>query len=122
MTKFIPVGKVTLAKTWSEIKYERMAFVLVCEVRGCNNSPSDAHHIFLRTDRRKAFKKAVDQVENMQIVCKECHGNGRADSWTNQREFMRLQKKRFNMQAWWNGIPEKKQMTNADVGGLIGFI
>lgn len=106
-------------RTWSEIKYEKMAFVRVCEVKGCYNSPAHAHHVFLRRDKRKQYKKFVDQVENMQIVCEECHDNGTADGWNNQQEFMLLQGGRYNMFAWWATIPPKKQLTNSDIGGLI---
>ena len=119
MPKYTPVGKVTPPKTWSEIKYERMAFVLRCEVKGCTNAPAHAHHVFLRRDRRRLYKKAVDQAQNMQIVCEECHMNGTANSWKNQQEFMVTQMRRYDMEGWWNTIPSKKQQTNKDIGGLI---
>ncbi len=120
MPKYVKIGKYTEPRTWAEIKYERMAFVMFCEVKGCRNAPVEAHHIFIGRDNRKGkgFKKFIDVVENMQIVCKECHEDY-AHTWKNKQEFMVLQKTRYNMEAWWNTIPYKKQMTNSDIGGLI---
>ena len=117
MPQFRPV--VTPAKTWNEFKRERMESVFKCEVLGCHRSPVHAHHVFLRRDRRKQYKKWVDQIENMQLVCDKCHLDGTADGRYNQEWFMTLQKTRYNMTKWWSTIPHKKRLTNKDIGGMV---
>ncbi len=119
MPKYVSYGKITPAKGWNEMKREKMAHVLVCEVSGCNRSPAHAHHVFLRRDSRKQFKKFIDQPENMQLVCETCHFDGTADAWKNQQQFMVTQMLTYNMEEWWDTIPRKKQKTNKDIGGLI---
>ena len=120
MPKYKKIGKYTEARTWAEIKYEKMAFVMFCEVKGCRNAPVDAHHVFIGQDNRarKGYKKHLNKKENMQLVCKKCH-EGYAKTWKNKQEFMEVQKKRYDMLEWFTAIPQKKQDTHPDIKGLL---
>ena len=56
-----------------------------CEVAGCERGAVDAHHVFIRSNAK--FSKWVDSKYNLQMVCRECHENGEADSTESARWF-----------------------------------
>lgn len=90
-----------MGSIWSEIKREQMEIRgYTCEVTGCDGVVSDAHHVFYG---RKKTDDQFDVEENMQLVCRDCHTNGTANSQYNKWEFWGVQAWRYGegrMKIW----------------------
>lgn len=76
---------------------------------------TEAHHCLYRRDKHKPI---LNDKENLQLVCHECHANGSADSWANRVVFWQDQCKRYgveHMVAWHDKIGYKvvEKMYNA---------
>ena len=100
-----------LMSKWSAIKFEEINYNgrTVCEIEGCDRPGTDGHHCLIGTDKR--FKKWLDDVRNMQIVCREDHLSGRADTPENKETALRNAIERHGKQAiidWLDEAPEKK--------------
>lgn len=55
-----------------------------CEV--CGRPAMDAHHAIVKRDKNCV---AVDNLINLQMVCHECHMEGKADGWENTKKAIR---------------------------------
>lgn len=97
---------------WNAIKLIEFRTRKVCEVDGCDNPATQAHHVFLRRNAKR--KKYVDVVENMQMSCASCNVTSKkADRWDNTMAFMEEQVYRgHDIVGWLTSLPD--QMKRGD--------
>ena len=83
----------------------------VCEVEGCYNLATEAHHVFYGRRRGKHAVPELDVDENFMLVCEECHGvTGKATSYEVRLQFWQRQCERYgheHMVNWHAGLPIK---------------
>lgn len=83
---------------------------LYCEVRGCTNRATQAHHAIVKRDRR--FSHDVDHLYNVQMVCWKCHMGGLTDTLPNFERALKASVARYgrdNMIDWLEGFSPKKR-------------
>lgn len=84
-----------------------------CEVSGCNNLATEAHHCLYNRKRGKKPMKELDMDENLQLVCEDCHYvTGKASSAENKLDFWNAQCERYgrrHMLAWHSSLPMKSK-------------
>ena len=82
----------------------------LCEV--CHMRPAvESHHCLYRRDKHQP---RLNDKENLQLVCHECHANGSADSWDNRIIFWQVQCTRYgasHMKEWHDKIDYKVKET-----------
>ena len=84
--------------------YELGNVALVCEL--CGRPATDRHHCLYH--RRKG-KPELDHPYNLEMLCRECHMDGRVNGYEHRREFWRRQVKRHGQDFldWHEGLPLK---------------
>ena len=83
----------------------------VCEVEGCLNLATEAHHVFYNRRRGKHAVPELDVDENFELVCHSCHSiTGKATSYENRVQFWEKQCERYGreyMRRWHEELPIK---------------
>jgi len=84
----------------------------LCEVEGCFNLATEAHHCLYGRKRGKKHPiPQLDMDENLQLVCERCHHvTGKAKSHQNKVHFWHVQCERYghqHMVDWHNSLPIK---------------
>ena len=98
---------------WQIAKYHALMHQnrRTCEICGFS-AATDAHHAIVKRDKRF---KVVDNICNLQMVCHECHMEGKADAEENKERAVRLSIR-------YNGIEAVLAWLNEcrDAGKLVG--
>ena len=67
--------------------------IVTCECEGCDRPAVHAHHCLYGRDKRYP---ELNDDENLQLVCYQCHFvTGKADSWENRQFFWGVQCERY---------------------------
>jgi len=125
-TQWVYIGKKNRTLGWNQHKKEQewiRGYECECwyenengKIVKCKNNYQDAHHCFIKREKNK--KRLLDVPENMQLVCKHCHEN-RVNTGINKEKHMEMQRKRYDMEVWWNKLDDIMRLNNVYIGKLI---